>query len=101
LRSASASSTVSTDALPDPPRAPPLVVAPGRMTTRLVPRLAICDATAWLAPCPTATIAMSAATPMKTPSMVRIDRSRLRASACAAVPRIIRPNDNDAAPAGA
>ena len=45
--------------------------------------------TASLAPSPTATIAMSAATPMKTPSTVRAERSLFRPIACAAAARTI------------
>ena len=43
-----------------------------------------------------ATMAMSAATPMKTPSTVRTDRSVLRAIACAAAERIISANVQEA-----
>jgi len=38
-----------------------------------------------------ATIAINAATPMKTPSMVSAERILLRASACTAAARIIKP----------
>ena len=81
---ARASATVSVEALPKPARIPPVVSAPGRMTTTLVPRLSICLRTASLAPWPTATMAISAATPMNTPSMVSAERILLRPIACAA-----------------
>jgi len=55
----------------------------------LVPRLSICLRTASLAPWPTATIAINAATPMNTPSIVSAERILLRASACSAAPAII------------
>ncbi len=77
-----ASVTVSVEALPAPARTPPAVVAPGWTTSMLVPRLSSCFFTAALAPSPTATMAISAATPMNTPSMVRAERSLLRSSAC-------------------
>ena len=91
---ASASLTVSVEALPNPARTPLLVVAPGRTTSRLVPRLAISASTAALAPCPTATIAMSAATPMNTPRTVSAERSLLRASARPAATSAMRPKDH-------
>ena len=65
------------------------LVAPGWTTTMLVPRLSSCFLTAALAPSPTATMAISAATPMKTPSMVRAERSLLRARACREAKKII------------
>jgi hypothetical protein len=90
---ASASATVSVEALPNPARTPLLVVAPGRTTSRFVPRLAICASTAAFAPCPTATMAIRAATPMKTPSTVNAERSLLRASARPAATSAMRLND--------
>ena len=68
------------------------MAAPGRMTTRLVPSLAISLRTASLAPWPTATMAINAATPMKTPSIVSADRILLRQIACAAAVSIIQAN---------
>ena len=47
----------------DPARTPFVIVAPGTRSRKFVPRLSICLRTAWLAPCPTATMAISAATP--------------------------------------
>ena len=59
--------------------------------------------TASLAPSPTATIAMSAATPMKTPSTVRAERSLFRPIACAAAARtiIVKHKKGPAAPISA
>ena len=91
----SASATVRVEALPKPARTPLEVVAPGSTTSRLVPRLAICSSTAAFAPCPTATMATSAATPMNTPSMVNAERSLLRASALPAATRAMRANDHN------
>ena len=85
----SASTTVRVDALPAPARTPPAVVAPGWTTTMFVPKLSNCFCTAALAPSPTATMAMSAATPMNTPNMVKAERSLLRARACREAETII------------
>jgi len=52
--------------------------APGRKVSRLLPRLEICAFTASVAPWPSVTIVMMAATPMKMPSTVRNARVRLR-----------------------
>src|ERR1035437_4741207 len=82
---------VSVEALPDPARMPPDVLAPGSTTTRLVPSRSICLRTASLAPWPTATMAIKAATPIKTPSMVKAERIMLRQSACMAAAMIISP----------
>src|SRR4030095_3782689 len=65
-------------------------------TSGLVPRFSISFSTAALAPWPTATMAISAATPMNTPSVVSTERSLLREIACAAAARIMRANDHDA-----
>ena len=54
-----------------------------------VPKLSNCFFTAALAPSPTATMAMSAATPMNTPNMVKAERSLLRARACIEAEKII------------
>ena len=68
---------------------PPAVRAPGSTTTRLVPSRSICLRTASLAPWPTATMAIRAATPMKTPSIVKAERIMLRQIACMAAAMII------------
>ena len=52
--------------------------APGRRVRRLLPRLEICAFTASVAPWPSVTMVMMAATPMKMPSTVRKARVRLR-----------------------
>src|SRR5208337_542876 len=73
-----ASPTVSVELVPSPARTPLAVVAPGSTTSRLVPRLFICASTDDFAPSPTATIVITAATPMKIPSIVSAARSLLR-----------------------
>ncbi len=55
----------------------------------LVPSRSSCFFTDALAPSPTATMAIRAATPMKTPSMVSTDRMRFRARAWAAAVKIM------------
>ena len=91
---ASASATVSVDALPEPARTPLVVVAPGSTMSRFVPRLSICALTAAFAPWPTATIVISAATPMKIPSIVRAERILLRDSARPAASSAMRVKDH-------
>src|SRR5690349_10535077 len=49
---------------------PVVFAAPGVMTIMLVPRLLICASILPLAPCPMATMTMTAPTPMMMPSMV-------------------------------
>src|ERR1041385_1607411 len=70
---------------PEPDRAPPRVTVPGKITSRLVPKLAICSCTLFLAPSPMATIAITAPTPMMMPSMVRKERSLFLAKARRAI----------------
>ena len=53
---------------------PPCVDAPGVITIMLVPRLLICSRIRVRAPYPTATITITAATPMMMPSMVSAAR---------------------------
>ena len=60
--------------VPAPILTPPDVVAPGRTMSRLLPMLDICSAIFRLAPVPTATMAITAPTPMMMPSMVRPER---------------------------
>src|SRR5579871_1462874 len=55
---------------PAPAATPPLLLLPGMMVRTLVPRPDNCEATEALAPSPSATIAMTAATPMMMPSVV-------------------------------
>ncbi len=61
-----------------------------------MPRFSISFSTAAFAPWPTATMAMRAATPMNTPSMVRTARSLLRVMAWAAAASTISANAHDA-----
>ena len=75
---AAPSETRSVDALPSPERTPFERNVPGSTTSRFVPRLSSCALSAARAPSPTASMAMSAATPMKMPSMVSAERSLLR-----------------------
>ena len=78
VRMSSASSAVSVEIEPSPPRTPPTVVAPGTMIRTLVPRLAISAWTEAVAPCPKLTIATTAPMPMMMPSIVSPARSGLR-----------------------
>src|SRR5947199_272886 len=66
--------------LPVPRRMPPEVALPESTMMRFEPRLWICSATRAWAPAPTPTIAMTAATPMMMPSIVRALRSLLTRS---------------------
>ncbi len=78
---AQASSSVMVSWLPEPSRAPPWVTEPFRITIMFEPRLWICSATRAWAPAPTATMVMTAPTPMTMPSMVSALRSLLMRSA--------------------
>src|SRR5574337_354790 len=80
-----ASSSVSVRSEPWPSRMPPLVVLPDRTMSTLLPMLRICSWIWAVAPEPTAIMAITAATPMMIPSMVRADRSRLILSALKAI----------------
>ena len=55
--------------------------------SRFWPMLAICFCTDSVAPEPIATIAITAATPMITPSIVSVERTLLRSSARSAMPQ--------------
>jgi hypothetical protein len=78
---ASASSGVNVGELPPPKLTPPLAACPG-MTKRLfAPRLWILSATARFDPWPISTIAITAATPITIPSVVRADRKTFRRKA--------------------
>jgi len=72
---ARASSSVSVNACPLPSRIPDVVMLPGTSMIRLLPRLAICCWMRAVAPAPTATVAITAATPMITPNIVSADRT--------------------------
>ncbi len=78
---AQASSSVIVSWLPEPIRTPPETAEPERTMIMLEPRLWICSATRACAPEPTATMVMTAPTPMTIPSMVRALRSRFTRSA--------------------
>ncbi len=69
---------------PAPSRTPPVVTLPGSTIMMFEPRLLIWSSTSARAPAPIATIAITAATPMKMPSMVSALRSGLARSACSA-----------------
>src|SRR5262245_12188300 len=75
---------------PVPVRTPPKFCDPALTKSRLVPTLAICACTDACAPCPILTIAITAATPMMTPSIVSVERILLRASARKAIRKIIK-----------
>src|SRR5262245_50094767 len=78
---AQASSSVIVCWLPDPRRTPLDVTDPDSTTIMLDPRLWICSDTRAWAPAPTATMVITAPTPMTMPSMVRALRSLLTRSA--------------------
>jgi len=74
---ATASAIVNVVADPNPPRTPAEDVAlPGETMSKLLPSAAIRLRTSTCAPWPRPTVRMTAAMPMRMPSMVRIDRSR-------------------------
>ncbi len=75
------SSQVRLEALPEPPRTPPALDDPGNTISRLVPSEENACSTRDRAPSPIATVAITAATPMITPSVVNSDRALLRISA--------------------
>src|SRR5688572_8248779 len=66
-----ASSTMSVEIEPNPPRTPVTVVAPGTIIRTFVPRLAISAWTDAVAPWPKLTMATTAAMPITIPSIVR------------------------------
>src|SRR5450759_4063055 len=72
-----ASAWVSVEADPNPPRRPVvLVVLPGEMIRRLVPRASTWAVTCCWAPMPRTTVRITAATPMRIPSTVSAERIR-------------------------
>src|SRR5450759_2982102 len=74
---AAASAWVSVEADPNPPRRPVvLVVLPGEMISRLVPRASTCAVTCCWAPMPRPTVRITAAIPMRIPSTVSAERIR-------------------------
>ncbi len=97
-RIAIASATVSLLELPNPSITPPLFALPGVIVIMFVPAPRIwASITAW-APEPSATIVMTAPTPMIMPSMVRAVRSLLRPRALSAIRKIINSDTRVALP---
>src|ERR1041384_4796058 len=86
LLSAAASSSVRRVEVPAPWLTAPVVVAPGVITIRLVPRLLIRCWIWALAPWPIATITITAPTPMMMPSIVSRVRSVYLRMLCQAIP---------------
>src|SRR5215813_6095102 len=82
------SSQVKVGKVPNPPWAPPAVVVPGKIINKLAPIDAKDCSTCAFAPSPIATIAITAETPMTTPSVVKNERSLLRKSAVADARRV-------------
>ena len=76
---------VSVDALPRPPRTPPVVVLPGLTMSRFEPSLLIESRTWAWAPWPSPTVRITAAMPMRMPSMVSAERRRWDRTASIAV----------------
>ena len=70
-----ASSWVRVATAPEPSRTPLLLMLPGRTMIRLLPMLWIWSCMRAVAPAPTPTIAITAATPMMMPSMVSAERA--------------------------
>src|SRR5437867_10153955 len=90
LEMATPSSGVSVLALPWPCRTPPCVKLPADTMIMFVTADWICASIEVCAPVPSATIVMTAATPMIIPSIVSAVRILLRPSALSAIRRIIR-----------
>ncbi len=88
-RSASASSGVSEVAIPWPWRTPPDMKLPALTLIRLVPADLTCSSIVAWAPRPSATIVITAPTPMIIPSIVRMVRILLRLSAFSAMRSVI------------
>src|SRR5580765_766161 len=76
--------------VPPPCFTPPAATAPGMIMIMFVPAPRIWSSIAACAPVPSATIVMTAATPMIMPSIVSSVRSLLRASALKAIRIVIR-----------
>src|SRR5215471_15472260 len=80
-----ASSCVKLATAPEPSRTPLLLTLPGNTIIRLLPMLRICSCIRSVAPDPTPTIAITAATPMMMPSIVSAERMRFTFSARSAI----------------
>ena len=85
---ASASAALNDGAPPLPPPGP--WRWPGRTISSLLPRLAICVCTAWVAPLPSVTIVITADTPITMPRIVRKERSRFRRIDRSASSKVLR-----------
>ncbi len=85
---AARSSQVRVGCEPKPPMAPPALVEPGSTMSMFEPIEAKACSTRALAPSPMATMAITAETPMMTPSVVRKERILLRGSARSATRRV-------------
>ena len=93
-RSASmaASAVVSVETVPPPPRKPPLVVDELGVTMIMFePSELICEVICACAPWPRPTVSMTAAMPIRMPSMVSSERIRRALSAETAVRMVSRP----------
>ena len=82
---AAASSSVSVTLAPLPILIPPEVTLPDITTMRLLPIELICSWIRSVAPEPTDTMAITAATPIMMPSIVRPERRRFAANAARAM----------------
>ncbi len=94
-RIASASSGTIFVELPAPVRTPCACVLPGEIVMRFVPADLTCSSIVACAPDPSATMAMTAATPMIIPSIVRAVRSLLRPSALKAIRSVMNSDIDD------
>ena len=89
IKIALASASVSVCAFPKPKRAPAWIIDPGIMISKLEPKLAICSCSLFCAPPPIAIMAITAATPITMPSIVKIDLSLLTCNARIAMAKFI------------
>src|SRR6266545_7335151 len=99
-RMASASASVSVAATPWPERTPPCVQLPADTMIMLVPADLICCSIESCAPRPSATIVITAATPMIIPSIVSVVRILLRFSAFNATRNVMRTDMSGSAFSG-
>ncbi len=108
---AQASSSERVAWAPAPSRTPETFTVPGQITMMLAPRLWICSATRAWAPAPTATMVMTAPTPITMPSMVSALRILLTRRALTAIralartftsgpPRLSTSSSSEASPLG-
>ena len=84
--SMAASAVVNVETEPPPPRKPPVEVDwPGVTMIRFEPSALICEVICCCAPCPRPTVSITAAMPIRMPSMVSSERIRRALSAATAV----------------